>query len=96
MPEALPSLRTVKRSNSKEYSSFTEGFFNFDGLLLHIKDHKTSKAISVGEDATPVVTRIDYDCETDRCGVCFSFRQQWSSINRLFFSCFIQSYQRNV
>ena len=67
MPEALPSLRTVQRFISKEYSSFTEGFFNFDGLLLHIKDHKTAKAISVGEDATRVVTRIDYDCETDRC-----------------------------
>jgi len=34
---------------------------------LHIKNHKTSKAISVGEDATCVVARIDYDCETDRC-----------------------------
>ena len=38
---------------------------------------KTSRAISVGEDATRVVTRIDYDCETDRCvGFCSSFAQQ--------------------
>ena len=67
MPEALPSLRTVQRTISSEYKSFTEGSFNFDDLLSHIKDHKASKFISVGEDATRVISRIDYDCETDRC-----------------------------
>jgi len=67
MPEALPSLRTVQRSVSSEYKSFTEGSFNFDDLLSHIKNHKASKAISIGEDATHVISRVDYDCKTDRC-----------------------------
>jgi len=56
MLEALLSLCTAQRSISCKYSSFTEGFFNFDGLLLHIKYHKTSKAIIIG---THVVIRID-------------------------------------
>jgi len=67
MPEALPSLRTVQRSISCEYKSFSEGIFYFDDLLAHIKHHNTSTVISIGEDATRVIARIDYDCETDRC-----------------------------
>lgn len=67
MPEALPSLRTVQRYIHSEYQILDEGSFRFDELLIHIKDHKASNAISIGEDATRVISRIDYDSETDRC-----------------------------
>lgn len=67
MPEALPSLRTVQRYVHSEYQTLDEGSFRFNELLIHIKDHKASNAISIGEDATRVISRIDYDTETDRC-----------------------------
>ena len=67
MPEALPSLRTVQRYVHSEYQTLDEGSFRFDELLTHIKDHKASNAISIGKDATCVISRIDYDAETDRC-----------------------------
>ena len=67
MPEALPSLRTVQRSIKCEYKSFSEGLFYFDDLLAHIRDHKTSTMTSIGEDATRVIARVDYDCITDQC-----------------------------
>ena len=34
---------------------------------MHITDHKAPRMVSIGEDATRVIGRVDYDSETDRC-----------------------------
>ena len=39
----------------------------FDGLAAHLVQHNAPSIISVGEDATRVISRVEYDCETDRC-----------------------------
>ena len=67
MPEALPSLRTVQNVIHKEYQTIDEGCFRYDGLSQHIKQYKAPNVVSIGEDATRVIARVDYDCETDRC-----------------------------
>jgi len=67
MPEALPSLRTVQRIVCSDYETFSEGYFKFDELALHIEKYKASTSISIGEDATCVISRVDYDSETDKC-----------------------------
>ena len=56
MPEALPSLRSVQKIICPDYKAFPEGCFKFDDLASHIKEHKASKAISIGEDATCVIS----------------------------------------
>ena len=63
MPEALPSLRTVQNVIHKEYQTIDEGCFRYDGLSQHIKQYKAPNVVSIGEDATRVIARVDYDCE---------------------------------
>ena len=67
MPEALPSLRTVQRNVHKEFKPTEEGHFRFDELVNHIRHYNAPRIVAIGEDATRVVVRIDYDSETDRC-----------------------------
>ena len=67
MPEALPCMRTVQTSIHAEYKTIDEGAFRFDELKKHIDKYKAPAVISIGEDATRVVGRVDYDGETDRC-----------------------------
>ena len=65
--QALPSLRTIQRIVHAQYKTINEGEFNFDGLATHLAQHKASNIISIGEDATRVISRVEYDCKTDRC-----------------------------
>ena len=67
MPQALPCLRTVQHIVHSEYKPISEGDFRFDDLLQHIKQYNAPMIISVGEDATRVIARVEYDSETDRC-----------------------------
>ena len=66
MPEALPSLRTVRRIVSEEYKPLEEGFFYFDELVHHLHAYKPPLLVSTGEDAARLVRRIDYDPDTNR------------------------------
>ena len=66
MPQALPSLRTVQRIVHHEYEVMNEGEFRFDQLANHINSYKCAKVIVIGEDATRLVARVDYDPETNR------------------------------
>ena len=67
MPEALPSLSLVKRIVHNEYQTIGEGDFRFDCLLDYLVRNNVSKLISIGEDATRVISRVEYDSETNRC-----------------------------
>jgi len=67
MPEALPSLRTVQSLVHAQYKTLDEGNFRFDDLVNHLQQYNVPKIVSIGEDATRVIARIDYDNETDRC-----------------------------
>jgi hypothetical protein len=63
---ALPSLRTVQRLVQTHYKTINEGEFRFDGIVAHLAQHSAPSIITVGEDATRVISRVEYDCETDR------------------------------
>ena len=65
--QALPSLRTIQRHIHTNYETINEGEFRFDGLASHIIQHKTTNAVTIGEDATRVISRVEYDSQTDRC-----------------------------
>ena len=50
-----------------EYKTIDEGSFRFDEVKKHLDRYKAPAVISIGEDATRVVGRVDYDSEIDRC-----------------------------
>lgn len=66
MPKALPCRRTAQTLLYSEYHPIKEGKFRFDALLKHLECYGASKFISIGEDATRVISRVDYDSETDK------------------------------
>ena len=66
MPLVLPSLRTIQRSVNKKYKCISDGEFRFQELLDHLDIYQCPKVVSIGEDATRVIARIDYDSHTDR------------------------------
>ena len=66
---ALPSLRSVQRIISHDYKPFCEGEFRFDDLVEHLKSYKAAKVVAVGEDATRLISRVEYDSESD-CLAC--------------------------
>ena len=67
MPEALPSLRTIQSAIHSEYKIINEEEFRFDDLVQHLHNYDSESVITIGEDATCVIARVDYDNETDRC-----------------------------
>ena len=62
----LPCSRTIQGIIHKDYKNISEGQFRFDELLSYLQAHDCSFLISIGEDATRLVGRVDYDPETDR------------------------------
>jgi len=66
LSRALPNLRTVQRYIAAEYTPFEEGVFRFDELLVHLNSYNAAKVVSLGEDATRVVSRVEYDVKTDK------------------------------
>ena len=51
---------------NSEYCNINEGEFRFDDLLKHIALYKVPKVISVGEDATRLISKVQYDSKTNR------------------------------
>ena len=66
MPLALPSLSNIRREIHKSFNGVAEGCFQLDQLLDHLNAYSAAKVICVSEDATRVVSRIEYDPNTDR------------------------------
>lgn len=66
MPEALPSLSTVQREAAKQFNPLSEGEFAFDQLSVHLKAYNAPRIVSISEDATRVITRIEYDPNSNK------------------------------
>ena len=65
MPEALPSLRTVQRVAASQHPPIREGDFRYDELVEHLRSHEAPMVVSIGEDATRLISRVEYDSTTD-------------------------------
>ena len=66
MPTALPSLRTIQRQIHSEYHHIAEGELQFDGLVSRLTKHKAPFVVSISEDATRIISRVEYDRESNR------------------------------
>ena len=67
VPQALPCVRTIQSTIHSEYKRVDEGCFRFDELKGHIERYKAPAFISISEDATRIVGRVEYDSATNRC-----------------------------
>ena len=67
MPEVLPCVQSIQAVIHSEYKTIHEGTFRFDELREHLDQYGAPRIVSIGEDATQVVGKIEYDSETDRC-----------------------------
>ena len=66
MPETLPSLSTVKQEAAKRYTPLIEGEFSFDQLVTHLEAYSASRVVSISEDATRVISGVEYDQTKDK------------------------------
>ena len=66
METALPSLRTVQRAIQSPYHSLSEAQFCFDALVNHLKKYNAPFFVAISEDATRIISRVEYDQETNR------------------------------
>lgn len=67
LSQALPCLQTIQRIVHSEYKTIHEGEFRFEELVAHISQHKAPSVVTIGEDATRVISRVEFDSETNRC-----------------------------
>ena len=56
-------MGTIQMSIHAEYKTIDEGSLRFDEVKKHLDRYKTSTVISIGEDATRVVGRVQYDSQ---------------------------------
>jgi len=58
---ALPSLRTVQRAIQLQYHSLSETQLCFDASVNHLKKYNTPFFVAISEDATLIISRVEYD-----------------------------------
>ena len=66
MPTALPSLRTVQEAIHSQYHRISEGQFQFDELATFLNKYKAPSVIAISEDATRLLSRVEFDIESNR------------------------------
>ena len=66
IPVAIPSLRTVQRVLQSDYHMLSEGEFQFDELVNHLRRYNAPPLVSISEDATRIISRIEYCNRTNR------------------------------
>ena len=50
----------------EKYHIIKDGEFRFQELLQHLNKHKCTKIVSVGKDATRLISRVNYDSTSDQ------------------------------
>jgi len=67
MPAAIPSISLIRNKIHSQYRDIPEGMFRFDELVLHLQRFKCPFVVSISEDATRIITRVEYDSSNDQC-----------------------------
>lgn len=66
LPTALPSLSSTNRYIRKMNSRVIEGVLRCNELQLFLEQRKLPKVVSLSEDATRIIGRIQYDRKTNQ------------------------------
>ncbi len=67
LPQALPSLRTVQSTVQSKYKHIHEGSFRFNDLADYLTAHNLPRLVTISEDATRIMKRIEYNPATNSC-----------------------------
>ena len=67
LPQAMPSVRTIQSTIHSQYTHIEEGDFRFDQLSLHLEKHHLPRIVTISEDGTRIIKRVEYDPRTNRC-----------------------------
>ena len=60
IPVAIPSLRSIQRILQADYFMLSEGKFQFDELVNHLKSYTAPPLVVISEDATCIISRVEY------------------------------------
>lgn len=66
LPLALPSLSSTNRFVGRTHHNIIEGQLRCDELLIYLKNRNLPLAVSLSEDATRVINRVQYDSSTNQ------------------------------
>lgn len=66
LPHSLPSLSTTNRFLARAQYSIIESELRCDELLSYLVERNLPLAVSISEDATRVVNRVQYDSKTNQ------------------------------
>lgn len=66
MPAAIPAISTIDRHIYRSNCHVIEGIPRFDELSLFLEERGLEKVVSISEDATRIVGRIQYDSSTNQ------------------------------
>ena len=66
IPEAIPSVLLIRNKIYSQYSDISEGVLMFDELLAHLKRFKSPAVISISEDATRIISHVEYDSHSNQ------------------------------
>lgn len=66
LPLALPSLSSTNRFVGRTHHNIIEGQLRCDELLAYLKNRNLPLIVSLSEDATRVINRVQYDSSTNQ------------------------------
>lgn len=66
LPWAMPSIQTTNRYIQKSHFKVNEAVLRCHELVQHLKERKLPMVVSLSEDATRIVERIQYDRHTNQ------------------------------
>lgn len=60
-------VRTIQSVIHSKYTRIEEGEFRFNELVVHLEKHNLPKVVTISEDGTRVIKKVEYDPSTNRC-----------------------------
>ena len=63
----ITSFRSVRRILHSVYKVISEGELRIDELVRHLLQYKAPNVVSLGEDATRLISRVEWDPESNHC-----------------------------
>lgn len=66
LPESIPSLSSVNKNIRKRDSPIIEGVLRCDELLLYLQERQLPLSVSLSEDATRIIGRVQYDARSNQ------------------------------
>ena len=71
------------QSHNNNYTPLIEGQFLFDQLVAHLEAYSASRVVSISEDATRVILRVEYDQTKDELVAAEKMKTKYNKNKRM-------------